>query len=129
MLLYILPIVAVVLTVLKVTGYIKLDWRIYASILTVFVLYGSYEYGKKVMYDSMQVEIAQLKAKAEMAAAQSEQANTKIDGSTKEIVKKIETKTNTVIQYIDREVTKYDNSCVIPKEVITAHNEAAKESK
>jgi hypothetical protein len=34
-----------------------------------------------------------------------------------------------VIKYIDREVVKYDSTCVIPKEFIEAHNKAAEKLK
>jgi hypothetical protein len=34
-----------------------------------------------------------------------------------------------VIQYIDREVVKYDERCVIPKEFVEAHNKAAEVAK
>jgi len=51
---------------------------------------------------------------------------------TERIVQKVVTKTQVirergeqVTNYIDREVVRYDNSCVIPKEFIEAHNKAA----
>ena len=61
------------------------------------------------------------------------QAETKSAIKNTEIVQKIITKTQLVrergqdvVQYVDREVVKYDNTCVIPKEFIEAHNSAAK---
>ena len=33
------------------------------------------------------------------------------------------------IRYIDREITKYNEICKLPKEVITVHNQAAKAPK
>ena len=61
------------------------------------------------------------------------QAETKSAIKNTEIVQKIITKTQLVrergqdvVQYVDREVVKYDNTCVIPKEFVEAHNSAAK---
>jgi hypothetical protein len=63
------------------------------------------------------------------AEAESAQANTKIvEKATTRIAKQKE-KTVIVRQYIDREVTKYDSQCVIPKEFIKAHNDAAEQAK
>ena len=48
------------------------------------------------------------------------------------LVEKVVTKTQVVkqrgediIKYVDKEIVKYDNTCVIPKEFIEAHNRAA----
>lgn len=38
----------------------------------------------------------------------------------------IREKGNDVVRYIDREITKYNDSCVLPKEAIKAINDAAK---
>ena len=43
--------------------------------------------------------------------------------------KVIKEKSDNNIKYIDREVVKYDNTCVLPKEFIKAHNEAAQAPK
>lgn len=55
---------------------------------------------------------------------------------TKTISEKVTVKTQIIrergadtIQYIDREVTKYDTSCVIPQEFVNAHNRAAEPPK
>lgn len=37
----------------------------------------------------------------------------------------IKTRGEDVVKYVDREVIKFDNTCIIPKEFITAHNRAA----
>lgn len=41
----------------------------------------------------------------------------------------IKQKGENIVQYVDREVVKYNNSCVIPQEFITAHNRATEVSK
>ncbi len=66
----------------------------------------------------------EMEVKVAEAQAKSAEENVKI-------VEKITTKTQVIreksdnnIKYIDREVIKHDNTCVIPKEFIKAHNDA-----
>ncbi len=68
--------------------------------------------------------VKEMEVKVAEAQAKSAEENVKI-------VEKITTKTQVIreksdnnIKYIDREVIKYDNTCVIPKEFIKAHNDA-----
>jgi hypothetical protein len=79
--------------------------------------------------DSFLNKVKEMEAKVAAAETKSKEENVKIveKYSTKDQANK--TKTESVIKYIDREVVKYDNSCVIPKEFIKAHNDAAKEPK
>jgi hypothetical protein len=51
--------------------------------------------------------------------------NTKIETKYVNKVQVIKEHGAAVIQYVDREVVKYDNQCVIPKEFIIAINRAA----
>lgn len=75
------------------------------------------------------LKIKDLQVKLAEAEAKSQQENVKI-------VEKVVTKREyyrlrgkDIIQYVDREVTKYDNQCVIPKEFVKAHNDAAEKQK
>jgi uncharacterized membrane protein len=69
----------------------------------------------------------------EAKVAQAEVAS----AATNEVIKeKVVYKTQVItkrgadnIQYIDREVVKYDNTCAIPKEFVDAHNRAAEQPK
>jgi hypothetical protein len=76
-----------------------------------------------------QERVKELEAK--VAAAQVESVK-----ETVKIVQKVVTKQQIVrqrgediIKYVDKEIVKYDNTCVIPKEFITAHNKAAEQPK
>jgi hypothetical protein len=51
--------------------------------------------------------------------------NTKIKDKIVVVNRLIEKKGKDNVQYIDREVVKYDSTCVIPKEFVKAVNEAA----
>ena len=67
-------------------------------------------------------KIAELQQKVAEAEVKSAEVNTQI--VTKIVNKKqiIKEKGDDVIQYVDREVVKYDSACKIPTAVITAHN-------
>ena len=70
-------------------------------------------------------KMSDLKIELAQAKANSAKINTVL--VTKVLTKKqiVKEKGDSVIQYIDREVTKYDVSCPIPNEVLIAHNAAA----
>jgi len=70
-------------------------------------------------------KVRELEVKVKESEAKSAEENVKI-------VEKVVTKTNVirekgkdVVQYIDREVVKYDSKCEIPKEAVIAVNKAA----
>ena len=70
-------------------------------------------------------KVKEVEAKLVLAEAESKKENVKI---VERVVKKtevIQRRGKDIVQYIDREVTKYDNTCVIPKEFVKAHNDAA----
>ena len=70
-------------------------------------------------------KVANLESKVKVSEEKSKEANTKI--VTKVVVKReyYRTRGEDIVQYVDREITKYDNTCTIPKEVVKAHNDAA----
>ena len=79
--------------------------------------------------DAWLAKIKDLEVKVAEAEAKSATANS-------EIVEKIVTKTQVVkqrgqdiVKYVDREVVKYDTTCVIPKEFVLIHNKAAEAPK
>jgi hypothetical protein len=73
-----------------------------------------------------ELRVKEMEAKVAEAQAQSAKVNT-------QIVEKIVTQTRTIkvqgekiVEYIDREVKVYDNTCRVPDVAIQAHNMAAK---
>ena len=73
--------------------------------------------------------VEEVEAKVAMAEVESVKQNVQI---VEKVVKKTEyitRKGEEVIQYVDREIVKYDSSCVIPKEFIKAHNDATELNK
>jgi hypothetical protein len=73
--------------------------------------------------------VATLEEKVAKAEEQSKKVNAKLDNKIQQKVKIIREKGLVVKQYIDREVTKYDSQCVIPKEFVKAHNDSAEAPK
>lgn len=98
-----------------------------ASVVTVIV--SIYMIGAISNNDAWLSKIKDLEVKVAEAEAKSATANA-------DIVEKIVTKTQVVkqrgqdiIKYVDREVVKYDTTCVIPKEFVLIHNQAAEAPK
>lgn len=73
--------------------------------------------------------VKEMEAKVAAAEQQSKEANAKIDAKVDEKRTQIKERTQIVMQYIDREITKYDAGCIIPNEFIKAHNIAAEQPK
>jgi len=94
-----------------------------------FILLGVYFAGGYGTEMEWRKRVSKLEEKVAKAEEQSKVANTKLDSKAQEKVKVIREKGLVVKQYIDREVTKYDNQCVIPKEFVKAHNDSAEKVK
>ena len=89
------------------------------------IIFGTFMSG--AIYDNQaQLDrVKEMEAKVAKAEQEAKDANEKINDKTEKVREKIVQKQVLVKQYIDREVTKYDNTCVIPKEFVEAHNKAA----
>jgi hypothetical protein len=112
----------VLLEFLPTITYTKL-LKIIAGILVAASIYFIGALHENASWQAKVTELELKLAEAEVAALK---VNTKIET-------KVITQTNTIrergqdtIQFIDREVIKYDSSCVIPPEFVTAHNKASK---
>lgn len=69
--------------------------------------------------------VKEMEAKVAIAEEQSKEANAQIDEKVAEATSKIKEKQVVVKEYINREVVKYDSTCVIPKEFVEVVNKAA----
>lgn len=74
---------------------------------------------------SVAVEVAELKLRLKDAEVKSVVTNTEIVEKIVTDTQVIREKGNTITEYVDREIVKYDNFCELPAEVINAHNMAA----
>lgn len=69
--------------------------------------------------------VADLEKQVAAAEQRSNEVNEEIKTQTVTRTKVVKQRGEEIVKYIDRELVKYDTSCVIPKEFITAHNRAA----
>jgi hypothetical protein len=100
----------------------KTPIQIVSAILMVIGVYMS---GAISNEEAWLAKVKDLEVKVAEAEAKSQQVNV-------QVVEKVVTKTQVVrergkdiVQYVDREVVKYDSKCEIPKEAVTAVNQAA----
>ena len=90
-----------------------------ATVIGLFMLGAIYDNNAWI------ARVKEMEAKVALAEEQAKEANDKIDNKVATEKIKIKEKQVVVKEYITREVAKYDNQCVIPKEFIEAHNKAA----
>lgn len=98
-----------------------------AQIISVVVLLsGVYFKGGYSSEMAWRERVREMEARVAQAEKESQAANNKLADGGKEKIKIIREKGVIIKQYVDREVTKYDNQCVIPGAVVNAHNAAAR---
>jgi hypothetical protein len=127
---YLTLLAGIVGIVLTNTLFKLLPYSIAIKIISILaIIIGIFMCGTISNNDAWLAKIKDLEIKLAQAETKSAITNT-------EIVQKIITKTQLVrergqdvVQYVDREVVKYDNTCVIPKEFIELHNKAAEAPK
>jgi phosphoribosyl-dephospho-CoA transferase len=73
--------------------------------------------------------VRELETKVAEAEAKSASANTNIVEKTVFKTQTVRERAQDVVKYVDREIVKYDTTCVIPQEFIQAHNRAAEAPK
>jgi hypothetical protein len=114
--------VSYLLAKIPVVGQYKLPLRIGG---VVALLIGVYFQGAVSNEEKWQARVKELEAKIVVAEEKSKQETVKIVNQT--VVKReyYKERGNDIIQYVDREIVKYDNTCPVPKEVVKAHNDAA----
>lgn len=91
----------------------------------VLMVVGVYMAGAISNEEAWLAKVKEMEVKVAEAEAKSQQVNV-------QVVEKVVTKTQVVrekgrdiVQYVDREVVKYDSKCDIPNEAVTAINRAA----
>jgi hypothetical protein len=98
-----------------------------AQIISVVVLLsGVYFKGGYSSEMAWRERVREMEARVAQAEKESQAANDKLADGGKQKIKIIREKGIIIKQYVDREVTKYDNQCVIPSAVVRAHNAAAR---
>ena len=90
----------------------------------VLIAFATYMSGGIANEAKWNAKVTEVEAKVAAAEVESSKQNVKIIEKVVNKTEYITRKGNDVIQYVDREIVKYDNLCVIPKEFIKAHNDA-----
>ena len=94
-----------------------------ASVILVAV--GTYMAGAISNEEAWVARVQEMELKVAAAEAQSAKENIKVVEKVVNKVQIVRQRGDDIIKYVDREITKYDNQCVIPKEFVEAHNKAA----
>ena len=86
---------------------------------------GVYFRGGLAVETEWRERVAIVEARLAVAEKASADANSQIDTRVQKQVTSIRQRMTYVKQYVDREVVKYNDQCVIPEPFIRAHNDAA----
>ena len=86
---------------------------------------GVYFRGGVAVEQQWRERVAAVEARLAEAEKASADANTQIETRTQQQVTKIRQRMTYVRQYVDREVVRYNDQCVIPQPFVDAHNRAA----
>jgi hypothetical protein len=86
---------------------------------------GVYFRGGVAVEETWRERVAAVEAKLKIAEAQSAKENTRIETRVVQKTEYITRRGQDIVQYVDREVVKYDAGCVIPEPFIRAHNRSA----
>ena len=95
----------------------------------VTLLFGIFFEGVMYSGKELQEKVKELEAKVAAAEVKSAEVNTKIVEKVITKQKVVKERGEEIIKYVDKEIVKYNNTCVIPSEFITIHNKAAEEIK
>ena len=95
----------------------------------LLLVLGVYFRGGLAVEQEWRERVAEVEAKLAQAEAASAVANQQIETRTQQRVTQIRQRMTYVRQYVDREVVKYNDQCVIPQPFIDVHNRAAEAPK
>lgn len=98
-------------------------------VFTIILVGSTWFLGAASNEEKWQQRVKELEAKIAVAEAKSQKENVKIVTKLVTKTKVIREKAKERVQYIDREIVKYDNKCEIPKEFVKVLNEAAEPTK
>ena len=127
------PILGLVLILLsmflKVVPFISTYYIPIRIVGLVILLFGIFFEGVMYSGKDLHEKVKELEAKVAAAEAKSAEVNTKIVEKVITKQKVVKERGAEIIKYVDKEIVKYNNTCVIPGEFITIHNKAAEEVK
>jgi len=86
---------------------------------------GVYFRGGVAVETEWRERVAAVEEKLKAAEQQSAKENTRIETRVVQKTEYITRRGSDIVQYVDREVARYDATCAIPKSFVDAHNRAA----
>ena len=95
----------------------------------IFIIIGVYMAGSIANNESWEAKVKEVQAKLAEAEAQGAKETIKIVEKIVVQEKIVRQRGQDIVQYVDREVVKYDNKCEIPPPFVDAHNQAASGAK
>jgi hypothetical protein len=114
-----------------ITKFVKIlpNAQLIQAASVIVVLASVYMIGAISNNDAWLAKIKDLETKVAQAEAKSATANTAIVEKTVIKTQVIKQRGQDIVKYVDREVVKFDANCVIPKEFVLTHNQAAEAPK
>jgi hypothetical protein len=106
------------------------SYRLPIQVASIIILVcGIYMEGGISNQEKWELRVKEMEAKVAAAEAESAKENVKIIEKTRTKIELVRTRGDDIVKYVDREIVKYDNQCVIPKEFVKALNDAAEPPK
>jgi uncharacterized membrane protein len=106
--------------------FIPVYYKTVAQALSIFAFsFGLFMTGAIKANQSWEEKVKEMEAKVAEAQEQSKEETVKIETKVINKTQVIRERGDEILKYIDREIVKYDTTCIIPKEFIEAHNKAA----
>jgi len=99
--------------------------KIFQAVAVALIFFSTYMIGAISNNNAWLARVKDLEVKVAQAEAKSANTNTEIVEKTVVKTQVIKQRGQDIIKYVDREVIKFDTSCVIPKEFVLIHNQAA----
>jgi len=99
--------------------------KIFQAVAVALIFFSTYMIGAISNNNAWLARVKDLEIKVAQAEAKSANTNTEIVEKTVVKTQIVKQRGQDIIKYVDREVIKFDTSCVIPKEFVLIHNQAA----
>ena len=118
-------------TAFLITKFVKIlpNAQLIQAASVAVVLFSIYMIGAISNNEAWLARVKEMEAKVAEAEAKSATANTDIVEKTVIKTQVIKERGQDIVKYVDREVVKYDTTCIVPKEFVAAHNKAAEAPK
>ena len=98
-------------------------------ISVALIVLGTFMSGAISNEEAWIAKVKELEAKIQAAEVESVKENVKIETKVVTKTQIVKERGQDIIKYVDREVVKFDANCVIPKEFVATHNQAAEAPK